>query len=584
MRSVLIIILLLATIHPAFALDYEERPKISISNILIFDEVTRNFVPKKNIEKGEKLIQIYVFNDARREWIKFDDVREAIFFSDETILFIAYNVEFVLEGSEKVEVLSEKIYLPALLPAKEPIPLVFRIKVKDLGDIDLRLKASFYRIESVRLGNFYEMRVPKTVTNTTYSGNITTSVTYEYQIKLMEQDIDFVRVEQEIPIKLFAEEVKIEVVDFSQNRVFGSGKGELYIKIKNVGNKDAREAQIVFRLPSEFDEVKQATTPITFPMMQAIPMQTQQQSQKEIVYYIGDLKEGEFAEAKVRFNVKVGEGGNYTMYVKLRYLDEFGKLRESNEVPVVFIVEDKPSVSIVKVESGVYINSKGKVIVKFSLNKDLPKVIAKLNANSPISVLSSECYIGDVKAGEVYDAVFSVRTSRDAEAVKYPAELIIKFESEGEVFELKPVVLGIKVNPKFEFLAKGIAEVHAGEEKIVSFRIVNLANASIRDATARITLVDPFTSTDDTAFIGDLLPQEGKDVKFKIMAERDATPKLYSLDLEIKFKDGEGNWVYSEPIKVLIEVKPVRFPYHLVAPIALIVLIVSLYYIKRKKR
>ncbi|MCS7121393.1 MAG: S-layer protein [Archaeoglobaceae archaeon] len=594
-----LLVLLIAIIVPVSALDYEDKPEISVSNILVFNELTGNFVPTNSTEDGEKLIKVYVFNSAMRKEVRYENVQEAMFFSDETALFTAYNVEFELLGNEMVEVLTPKVFIPALPPKevlKEPIPLVFRVKIKE--GAELKLKTYFYRIDSVRLGStFYEMKVPKTIVNTTQyrvldPANVTnvTSITYEYQIKISEYEINFVKVEQEIPLKLSVErDVKLEVVEISHNRVFGVGKGEIYLKVKNNGGRDARDAQIVLRLPAGFETLKQAqqpSPPLTIPFLQQPILQQQATAQREeIVHYVGSIPSNSCAEAKIKFNVRVEDPGNYTLYLKLRYLDEFGKIRESNEVPISFLVEEMPKVSVVDVESGVYVNSKGKVVVKIKFDKDLQKVVAKLNTNAPLSVLSSECYLGNVETGKIYNALFSVRALSDAEAVEYPAELLIKFESSGEVFELKPVIFGVKVNPKVEFAVEGLAEVSAGEEAVVSFKVLNLANMTIKDATARLTVVDPFTSTDDSAFIGDLAPGEWKEIKFKVMADRDATPKIYSLNLEVKFKDRDGNWVYSDPVKVLINVKPSKPPYTIILIAAAIIAAAAVYYLKviRKK-
>ncbi len=52
---------------------------------------------------------------------------------------------------------------------------------------------------------------------------------------------------------------------------------------------------------------------------------------------------------------------------------------------------------------------------------------------------------------------------------------------------------------------------------------------------------------------------------FKISVDSDATPKLYALNLEVKYKDPEGEWAYSEPAKAKILVTPAKPPYGLYA-------------------
>jgi len=60
-------------------------------------------------------------------------------------------------------------------------------------------------------------------------------------------------------------------------------------------------------------------------------------------------------------------------------------------------------------------------------------------------------------------------------------------------------------------------------------------------------------------------------VKFKLKVDRDATPKLYGLNLEVKYKDPEDEWAVSEPVKAVIEVTPAKMP---IAPMLVVVLAV----------
>ncbi|AAB90021.1 COG1361 S-layer family protein [Archaeoglobus fulgidus] len=151
-----------------------------------------------------------------------------------------------------------------------------------------------------------------------------------------------------------------------------------------------------------------------------------------------------------------------------------------------------------------------------------------------------------------------------------------------EYVELDPVRIGVKVNPKMEFEVVGQPSIAAGEEKVVTFVIKNVGEFEVRDATARITIVDPFSSTDDSAFIGDLKPGEAANATFKISVDGDATPKLYALNLEVKYKDAEGEWAYSEPAKAIINVTPAKPPYMLYAVIAIIVIAAIAVYLKRR--
>jgi hypothetical protein len=66
--------------------------------------------------------------------------------------------------------------------------------------------------------------------------------------------------------------------------------------------------------------------------------------------------------------------------------------------------------------------------------------------------------------------------------------------------------------------------------------------------------VDPFSSNDDTAYLGDVAPGETKEAAFLISADKTATLKKYGIDSEVRYNDAFDNQVISDPIKLGIAV------------------------------
>lgn len=64
--------------------------------------------------------------------------------------------------------------------------------------------------------------------------------------------------------------------------------------------------------------------------------------------------------------------------------------------------------------------------------------------------------------------------------------------------------------------------------------------------------MDPFTSNDDTAYIGDLKPGESRTVSFVVSVDRTATIKEFGLDSEIRYRDALDNTYISDTMKVRI--------------------------------
>jgi len=65
-----------------------------------------------------------------------------------------------------------------------------------------------------------------------------------------------------------------------------------------------------------------------------------------------------------------------------------------------------------------------------------------------------------------------------------------------------------------------------------------------------VSMVDPFTSNDDTAYLGDVAPGETKEASFLVTVAGTATPKQYGIDSEIRYRDAFDNQIISDPIKL----------------------------------
>jgi len=108
----------------------------------------------------------------------------------------------------------------------------------------------------------------------------------------------------------------------------------------------------------------------------------------------------------------------------------------------------------------------------------------------------------------------------------------------------------------------------------------------VYSAQARISAVDPFTSNDDTAFLGTIAPGEVKEATFEISVDSTATQKEYGLDSEVRYRDALDNSIISDPIKVRIEVveRSNTLLFLLIAIIALGIIAGGYYYYQRRQK
>ena len=599
LRIVLVLVITLIAMGNAQALYIKEKPSVTVA-----------IAGTNHLKRGTNVITLIAYNPAKQERIIYDNAEQALFFKGrESILFTAYNVSFELVGNDYIEVKTPVQKIPAMPPMK-PIQLKFIVKVKDsakAGEYELKLKVRYDIIHDVDVDFGVQQFAVPTVYN--LSGNASqygTVSNYEISQYLNELYIDYTHKELEIPIKVYVdkENVRLEVLSVKTENFEAKGKGLVTVEVKNIGEKTGKNAFLVLITPNGFSvKAKPPASALPTAAMMRMPMTAMPTGQlppammtptamptsvqsllsSTNAIFVGDLEPGKVVKATFPVKIDVDDGGNYTFEIKAVYLDEYGNIAESKPVPFGVYVSPPPKIDIVGVESKVYVGSSGDVVVRLKIDKPLKEASAILKVSPPLSLLSSEYYLGNVEPNKVYDAVFKVEALKEAVAVVYPATLVIKYKSMNEWTESDPIRIGIKVNPKLRFEIIGIPKIAQGEEKVITVKIKNLGNFTLREATARITIVDPFTSTDDTAYIGTLKPGEAKNISFKIKVDKDATPKKYGLNLEVKYKDPEGDWAISEPTKLVIEVTPAKPNFALLGGVLAVVILTAIGYALKRR-
>ena len=133
--------------------------------------------------------------------------------------------------------------------------------------------------------------------------------------------------------------------------------------------------------------------------------------------------------------------------------------------------------------------------------------------------------------------------------------------------------------------------MNPGNKHVITVEYKNTGDTDVYSAQARISAVDPFTSNDDTAYIGDLKAGESKTVSFVVSVDSAATIKEYGLDSEIRYRDALDNTYISDTMKVKVDVtapagitKIISNPIYLSIIIAVIIGIIYVVYQYRKKK
>ena len=288
----------------------------------------------------------------------------------------------------------------------------------------------------------------------------------------------------------------------------------------------------------------------------------------------GILKAGSSANAI--FTTKINSdaaAGSYTLIVPINYTylylaEQYGidtiqytykTTDETVEIPIII----KPEVSInvlsavpehLNVGTEGYIDMK----IKNTGSENGTKAIVKIvrNGNSPIVPTDSSVYIGDFASGSITDARYKVSVAADAERQTYPVDVVVVYQNnEGDFVTSRSDTVGIPVGGKVDFtVISPPAEMNPGNKKVINIEYKNTGETTVYSAQSRISAVDPFTSNDDVAYLGDIKPGSSAIASYELSVDRTATIKEYGLDSEIRYRDALDNTYLSDTMKVKINV------------------------------
>ena len=325
---------------------------------------------------------------------------------------------------------------------------------------------------------------------------------------------------------------------------------------------------------------------------------------------LGDVKGAGSVNAVFSIKIKSdAAAGSYLLPLTLHYTylyvaEQYGvdtiqytykQIDENIEIPIniksdvsIDVLSAVPEYLNVGTEG--YLNMK----IKNTGSENGTKAIVKIlrNGNSPIVPTDSSVYIGDFPSGSIAECRYKVSISGDAERQAYPVDVIVVYKNkEGDFVTSRSDTVGIPIGGKVDFMViSPPAEMNPGNKKIISVEYKNTGETTIYSAQSRISAVDPFTSNDDIAYLGDLKPGESVVASYEMSVDRSATIKEYGLDSEIRYRDALDNTYISDTMKVKINVTSsagmtavLSNPVYLSIIVAAIIGIVYLVYRYRKK-
>ncbi|MCK9278645.1 MAG: S-layer protein [Methanoculleus sp.] len=324
--------------------------------------------------------------------------------------------------------------------------------------------------------------------------------------------------------------------------------------------------------------------------------------------FLSDIMGG--ASRTATFNVKVADSatpGTYTLplevtYTYLQEAEDYGDTlrynyqKKSETLPLTVRVTPDLRVEILNVRSeSLNVGTEGYVYLTLknighdTANKAIAKVVR--NGASPLIPTDGNAYIGTFEPGEMVDVKFKVAVADSAEPQSYPLDVVVAYEDyEEKTVTSRAATIGLPVGGKIAFEAVSpTVTLHPGDKSILEVVYKNTGAAKVYNAQARISAVDPFTSSDDTAYLGDLAPGETATARFEVSIDADGTEKEYGIDSEIRYRDDLDNSKISDTMKVRVALEKKQGalftnPVFLVAIVAVVIGAGYYIFVYRKKR
>jgi hypothetical protein len=197
------------------------------------------------------------------------------------------------------------------------------------------------------------------------------------------------------------------------------------------------------------------------------------------------------------------------------------------------------------------------------------------NGNSAVIPTDDSVYIGNFPRNGVVTCQYKVAVSNDAQAQSYPVDVAVTYtNAEGDIATSETDTIGVPVAAKLTFaVTSPPANITQGKTSVIAVEYTNLGSVTAYKAQARLSAVEPFASSDQTAYLGDIPPGGKVTAQYAISASSSAAPGNYTLDTEVRYRDALDNSQISDTFRAPVNVVPRPASDALVPVIAAIVVI-----------
>ncbi|MFA7695643.1 MAG: S-layer protein, partial [Methanoregula sp.] len=173
------------------------------------------------------------------------------------------------------------------------------------------------------------------------------------------------------------------------------------------------------------------------------------------------------------------------------------------------------------------------------------------SGTSAVIPTDNNVYIGEFPRNGIVTCLYKVAISADAQAQTYPIDVAVTYtNAEGDTVTSTTDTIGVPVADKLRFnVTSPPAGVTQGETRVITVEYQNLGTITANHAQARLSVVEPLSSSDSTAYLGDIPPGGKATAQYSITAASGAEPASYALDTEVRYRDALDNSQISDTFK-----------------------------------
>lgn len=291
---------------------------------------------------------------------------------------------------------------------------------------------------------------------------------------------------------------------------------------------------------------------------------------------VGDIRGGN--SVTVQFKAKISTNateGEYQLPLTLQYrylrvinqeaadVFEFTYNKAEDTLPITIRIKPQVKAEVIEaVPEELTVGSEGYLNLKIKNtgpeNGTMASVKLLRNGQSPIIPVDSTLFIGEFPSGDTVTCRYKISVSKDATNQTYPVDLTVSYTNrEGTIVTSSTTTVGVSVNAKPAFtIISPVPEVPRGTGRTLEVQYQNDGSVTVYDAQARLSLHDPITIGDNTAYLGDIAPGESVTARYEVEADEAAEAMVYSFDSIIRYRDAQGTSLESDTLPLQIAVVP----------------------------